>query len=128
MPPPTPPPLSPSDAAEAARLVKLSVLADVSCVLARADGADIDSAQAFAAAQNLCRILFDHPERRQEVPSLFWETPLGRAVGMCCNNRYEEPRVKTTLRLPRSVRERLQQEAQATKKSLTDLIAEKLAR
>jgi hypothetical protein len=113
---------------ENVRIIKQSVLADVSCVLAKADGADIEGPRAFAAAHNICQILFDHPEARQEVPEMFWESPLGRAVGLCCGNRYEEPRVRTTLRLPLSVRERLRREAEARRKSLTDLIAEKLAK
>ena len=59
---------------------------------------------------------------------MFWETPLGRAVGVCCGNQLDEPRIKTTLRIPMSVRERLRLEAEALNKSLTDLIAEKLAK
>ena len=114
---------------ENVRLVKQSVLADVSCVLARAGGADIDPHKAFTAARNICEILFAHPHvKNQEIPKMFWETPLGRAVGVCCGNTLEEPRVKTTLRIPMSVRERLRLEAEALNKSLTDLITEKLAK
>jgi predicted HicB family RNase H-like nuclease len=40
----------------------------------------------------------------------------------------DEPRIKTTLRIPVSVRERLRLEAEALNKSLTDLIAEKLSK
>ena len=114
---------------ETIRLVKQSVLADVSCVLARAGGADIDTQQAFTAARNICEILFSHPHvQAPEIPKMFWETPLGRAVGVCCGNTLDEPRIKTTLRIPMSVRERLRLEAEALNKSLTDLIAEKLAK
>ncbi len=111
------------------RLIKQSVLADVSCVLARAGGADIDAKQAFNAARNICEILFAHPHASSpEIPKMFWETPLGRAVGVCCGNTLDEPRVKTTLRIPLSVRERLRLEAEVTNKSLTELITEKLAK
>lgn len=117
------------DEAEKIRLIKQSVLGDVSCVLAKAGGADIDQTQAFNTARNLCAVLFYHPHARApEIPKMFWETPLGRAVGVCCGNTLDEPRVKTTLRLPLSVRERLRLEAEALNKSVTDLIAEKLAR
>ena len=114
---------------EATRLIKQSVLADVSCVLARAGGADIDAQQAFTAARHICEILFAHPQAHSpEIPKMFWETPLGRAVGVCCGNGTDEPRVKTTFRIPLSVRERLRLEADALNKSLTDLITEKLAK
>ena len=114
---------------EKIRMTKQAVLADVTCVLARAGGADIDAEQAFRAARNICEILFAHPHAaRHEIPKMFWETPLGRAVGQCCGNETDEPRVKTTLRIPLSVRERLRLEAEMSGKSLTDLISEKLAR
>ncbi len=114
---------------EKTRVIKQSVLADVSCVLARAGGADIDPKQAFQASRNICEILFAHPHAPSpEIPKMFWETPLGRAVGVCCGNTLDEPRVKTTLRIPFSVRERLRLEAEALNKSLTELITEKLAK
>lgn len=114
---------------EQTRLIKQSVLGDVSCVLAKAGGADIEAQMAFSAARNICEILFSHPHASNpEIPKMFWETPLGRAVGHCCGNGPDEPRVKTTLRIPMSVRERLRLEAESLNKSLTDLITEKLAR
>lgn len=117
------------DSNETIRLIKQGVLADVSCVLARAGGADIDPPQAFNAARNICEILFSHPHAATpEIPKMFWETPLGRAVGVCCGSEMDEPRIKTTLRIPVSVRERLRLEAEALNKSLTDLIAEKLSK
>nr|CAA9274447.1 hypothetical protein AVDCRST_MAG63-3128 [uncultured Armatimonadetes bacterium] len=114
---------------EKVRMIKQGVLADVSCVLARAGGADIDAEYAFTAARNICSILFAHPHAPSpEIPKLFWDTPLGRAVGVCCGTQLDEPRVKTTLRIPLSVRERLRLEAEALNKSLTDIISEKLAK
>ena len=79
-------PLSLGDDAERMRAIKQSVLSDVSCVLARADGADIDPKRAFGAARNVCEILFSHPmhPRSTDIPKLFWDTPLGKAVGICC--------------------------------------------
>jgi predicted HicB family RNase H-like nuclease len=59
---------------------------------------------------------------------MFWETPLGPRGGRLLRQPADEPRIKTTLRIPVSVRERLRLEAEALNKSLTDLIAEKLAK
>ena len=77
--------------AERVRAIRQSVLADVSCVLARASGADIDPKRAYGAASNVCEILFSQPLRSLDaIPKLFWETPLGRAVGVCCGGELGE--------------------------------------
>ena len=119
--------------AERSRALKQSVLADVACVLARSSGADIDARRAFAAARNLCEILFSHPDRPgTDIPKLFWETPLGCAVGACCGDREgaevptAESLVKTTIHLPHSVSEKLRLEATVAGKSVSDVLAEKL--
>ncbi|HVK04649.1 MAG TPA: hypothetical protein VM490_14310 [Armatimonadaceae bacterium] len=67
------------------RAARQAVLGDVSCVLAKACGAeDISPRAAQQAARNLCDILFSHPQSRgTEIPKLFWETPLGHAVERC---------------------------------------------
>ena len=117
---------------EEARQIKQSVIADLSCVLARAAGADIPQQQAFTAARNICEILFSHPDQpRPEIPKLFWESPLGRAVGACCGGSIDlasdgEARVRTTLELPTSLAERLRLEAEALNKPLDELVTEKL--
>lgn len=119
---------------EETRQIKQSVIADMSCVLARAAGADIPQKQALTAARNICEILFAHPDQpRPEIPKLFWDTPLGRAVGACCANDIDltndgERRVRTTLELPTSLTERLRLEADALNKPLDDLVTEKLKR
>ncbi len=114
--------------------IKQSVLADVSCILARASGADIDARQAFAAARNVCEILFSHHQRpHTEIPKLFWETPLGRAVGLCCGDREEggadavpcQP-VETMVSLPFPLTERLRLEAEMQNKTLSEVVAERL--
>ncbi len=111
---------------ERVRAIKQNVLADVSCVLARANGADIDPKIAFAAARNLCDILFGYSERPgPSVPKLFWETPLGRAVGICHGEPKEtEPQVRTTLHLPQAVHEQLSREADETGRPFAELLAE----
>lgn len=122
---------------ERERAVKQGVLADVSCVLARANGADIDARQAFAAARNVCEILFSHHQRpHTEIPKLFWETPLGRAVGLCCGDRDESdetaaalpPReaVETVVTLPFPLTERLRLEAEMQNKTLSQVVADRL--
>ena len=118
---------------EEVRQIKQSVLADMSCVLARAAGADIPHQQAFTAARNICEILFTHPDRpRPVIPKLFWETPLGQAVGACCAGTDltgdGETRIRTTLELPTSLTERLRLEAETLNKPLDDLVTEKLNR
>jgi hypothetical protein len=114
---------------ERVRAIKQNVLADVSCVLARANGADIDPKVAFAAARNLCDILFGYSERpAPSVPKLFWETPLGRAVGICHGEPNEkEPKVRTTLHLPQAVHEQLSREADETGRPFAELLADMLA-
>lgn len=125
----------PTDMTERIRAAKLGVLTDVACVLARANGADIEPRQAFTAARNLCEILFSHAHRPgTDIPKLFWETPLGQAVGACCGDRESaeaaeaEALVKTTVHLPHSVREKLRLEAEVAGKSVSELLAEKLTK
>lgn len=116
---------------EKVREIKQSVLGDVACVLARAGGADIEPRKAFTAARNICDILFGHPQRpHAEIPKLFWDTPLGRAVGVCCGDREdgELPLIKTMVHLPHSVNERLRMEAAVQGKSVSEVIAERLTR
>jgi len=124
---------TPATPTEQVRCIKQRVLADVVCVLARANGADIEARQAFNAARNLCEILFSHPQQpRPEIPKLFWDTPLGRAVGQCCGDSPDslekEERIETVLHLPSALRERLRLEADALNKPLSDLVAEKLGK
>ena len=116
---------------ERVRAIKQEVLSDVSCVLARAAGADIAPRHAFLAARNVCEILFSHPQQPStEIPKMFWETPLGRAVGVCCGDSDEatEAMVKTTLHLPHSVSEKLRLESEMSGKPVSDIIAERLSR
>jgi hypothetical protein len=119
------------DAAQA-RGIKQSVLADVSCVLARANGADIDRKKAFNAARNVCEILFGHAHGpNADIPKLFWDTPLGRAVGVCCGDREdgaEQPLVRTTVHLPYDVAEQIRREAELQGKTISEVMAERLSR
>jgi hypothetical protein len=112
--------------------VKQSVLADVSCVLARSGGADIDTRQAISAARNICEILFAHPQHSgRDIPCLFWETPLGRAVGACYEDVGQTDATSTpppALPLPADLLEHLAAEAEAHGKSISEWALEKLAR
>jgi len=114
---------------ERERAIKQNVLADVSCVLARANGADIDPKVAFAAARNLCDILFGYSERPvTSIPKLFWETPLGRAVSICHGEPSEaESQVRTTVRLPQAVHDQLSRQADETGRPFAELLAEVVA-
>lgn len=122
---------APIDAGQV-RGIKQSVLADVSCVLARANGADIDRKKAFSAARNVCEILFGHTHRpNTDIPKLFWDTPLGRAVGVCCGDREdgaEKPLVRTTVHLPYDVAEQIRREAELQGKTISEIMAERLSR
>lgn len=114
---------------ERERAIKQNVLADVSCVLAKANGSDIDPKVAFSAARNLCDILFGHSERPVAfIPKLFWETPLGRAVSICHGEPKEaESSIRTTIRLPQEVHEQLSREADETGRPFAELLAEVVA-
>jgi len=118
------------DVAERARTLKQSVLADVSCVLARSGGADIDRRQALSAARNICEILFAHPQQHaDDIPRLFWETPLGQAVGSCyATAGNAAPDVPLRLSLPADVAERLRVEAEARDMTIEEWALEKMSR